>query len=153
MAVNPPTNVHLAGGSSGNTYYVLNTAASTPNLAWSGASGSGITGYLVKVRTYNGSSWSSFVDYSSSRPTVSTTATSASINVKQPTTAGYQYQYVVYTMAGSTTSSASSADNARPKLVAYSAGKAPTSISISATTTTTASASLTLSWSGAAGGT
>lgn len=153
MAVNPPTNVNIAGGSSGNTYYVLNTAASTPKLSWRGASGSGITGYLVKMRTYNGSSWTDYEDYTTTRPTVSTTATSGSMNVKQPSTAGHQYQFVVYTMAGSTTSAASASSNARPKIVAYSAGKAPTTVTISATTTTTASASLTLSWSGAAGGT
>lgn len=151
MAVNPPTNVNINDGSSGNHYYVLVGTNPALKLVWSGASGSGITGYLVKQRHYDGSSWSDFEDYIS-RPTVTTTATSGNVGIKPPTTAGHQYQYVVYTMAGSTLSSASSADNARPKIVVYSAGKAPTSVSISATLTTTASASLTLSWSGAAGG-
>lgn len=139
----------LSNAPTGNTYYVTSGGAAT--LYWYVSSVNRsypITSYKIKRRTYNGSSWGDYSDLS----VVTTTGVSGTLAITGPSTAGHQYQYVVYTFSGNDHSAASSSSNARPKLVTYSAVSAPSSVTLDATYVPVGGTA-TLRWSGASAGT
>lgn len=120
-------------------------------LSWSGASAgtaNAITGYEVYRSTSASGTYTKLT-------TVSTTATSGSVNVTAPTTSGASYYYKVLTVGTVSGYSSDQSTQYATLTCSYSAPTKVTSITIggSSSTYATSGSNVTLAWSGATAGT